>query len=361
MVSSNCTSVREGKLLVAVFSVFPVIAMASYTLSIAMIVRISAYRKFSHRLVLYLAIAGVIRTCALWLQVLPVDIEQPDGNPVSVREGWNSVCVFSGFFGQYTAFGVALIVVWISLYIFVLVLFQKQLGNSKREIFGILVIVFAPLIFTWEPFIGKAYGLRGVTCWIAENCQNESSQSEDSNLLFIVALSLAPHIVLRLVSLAMILVAVIALCRNARRGLLKHKHWLAIREILPLIMYPSLYAVMAIGRIVADLAGKNVTVEYDYVISDVIETCTFQVFTLTVPLSLLLQPSFRHELCNSINRRSRLRGEPLDPSQAYARHVQEEAGPETDCTSEYATEANHEVTRSILGITKAYQGYTSLR
>ena len=356
MANSSCISVGEAKSLVTAFSVFPVIAMTSYVVTILMIVRVAAHRKFGHRLMLYLAIAGMIRTCSIWSQVVPVDLEQPDDSPLSVREGWNGACVFGGFFSLYASLNVTFIIIWISFYIFAQVLFQKLICIPKREKLGIPLIVLVPLIFTWEPFVTKSYGLGGVTCWIAaDSCRN---QSVVDGFVEMVAVSLVPHLILRLASLAMIVSSVFVLCRNASKGLLKHKHWLAIKEIMPLIMLPLLDGVLGVGRILADSVGKKVFGgRYDNVISDAVHMCISQMFTLAVPLSLLLQTSFRHDLCKSIYINRRRNGETLVHSRDYGKHVQDEectGDQETECTGDQTSEKRSEVSRSILGVKHGY-------
>ena len=341
--SSSCLIVEGAKPLVAAYSVFPVIAIASYTLSIAMIVRISAYRKFSHRLMLYLAIAGAIRTFGLWLQVLPVDIEQPDGNPVSVREGWDGLCVFSGFFSQYTAFLESFVIVWICLHIFAFVIFQKQFNHPKQEAFGVLAIVLVPLLMTWEPFIEESYGLTAFNCWIKDECQGGNPWHR---LVIIFSVDLVPLCALRLVGVTLILAAIFSLCRNARRGLLKHKHWLAIREILPLIMYPSLYAVIGIGRIIIDAAGDG----YNAVI-DAATVCLYDVAAITVPLSLILQSGFRREFSR---RRRHQQGDHVTPSSRTM--ATEQGSGDTDCSEHFAMEGDR---TSILASTDARHKYSS--
>ena len=290
MSNDSCPRVGEAKWIITAFAVLPVVGFVSYSLTIGMIVRIAAYRTFRHRLMLYLAIAGVMRTIGLWLEVLPVDIEQPDDNPVSVRDGWSDVCTFSGFYSQYTGFVVAFIVIWICLHMFTFVVFQNRLSRPKQEVFGGLVVLLVPLLVSWEPFIKDSYGLTGVTCWIKDTCQDGANYS----LVIKLCVNLVPSFFLHVVDVVLILAAIFALIRSSRRGLLKHKHWLAIKEILPLIMFPLVYIVIEFGRIVVDFAGNGS--EFYYALSDVVSVCLFEIATVTVPLSLILQSGFRDQL-----------------------------------------------------------------
>lgn len=359
MTNNSCISVERAKVFVAILSALPVVAMVSSALSIAMILRVKAYRTFSYRLMLYLAIAGAIHTVGLWLEVLPVDIQQPDHNLLAVRKGWNGVCVFSGFFSQYSGFSVTFIMVWMSVYIFFRVLFLKRLGKPYLEKAGALLVAFGPIIFAWVPFIQQSYGLRGVTCWIRDSCSVNSSWG-DSNVVFVLAVGLVPHLVLRLISLAMILTAVFSLCRNTKTGLLKHAHWLAAMEILPLIPLPFLDIIIGLVRIIFDSLGKRVFgAEYDYVLSDVVHSSMLQVVFLAVPFGLLLQPSFRRDLRRSIRLCNQRRGS-LGPSQDNASHVQDvQRMDETECTVQDMAGANGEEDCSIL-VGKKTPSYTPL-
>ena len=342
--SSGCPSVGEAKRLLVAFSVFPVIAMISNVVTILMIVRVAAHRKFGHRLILYLAIAGVIRTCSFWSQVVPVDLKQPDDSPVTVREGWYGACVFGGFFSLYTAFLESFILVWICLHIFASVIFQNRLNRPKQEVFGVLTVALVPLLFSWEPFIKKSFGLTGVTCWIKDTCQDNKLLD---HLIIKFSVIVVPLLLLTLVSICLISTAIISLCRRARRGLLKHKHWLAIKEILPLTIYPSLHAIIDIGRLFVDLAGAGN--ERYYAVSDVVAVCLYNVAAITVPLSLVLQSGFRHDYSRRSNQR---RSDSVPSSRADTEREGEDSG-------QFGAEEDKAASSSILA-SKEMPTYTSM-
>ena len=352
MSNDSCPRVGEAKWLITAFSIFPAVAFISNILTIVMIVRTAAYKAFRHRLMLYLAIAGVICTIGYWLEVLPVDIEQPDDNPVSVREGWSDACKFSGFFNQYAGWIRSLILFWICLHIFAVVIYQNQLSRPKQEVFGGLVVLLVPLLVSWEPFIKDSYGLTGVSCWIKYSCQDDTNNSMD-HLIIALCVSVVPTFLLQLFDVALILAAIFALCRSSRRGLLKHKHWLAIKEILPLIMFPLLYIIIGFVRITVYLAATKD--EIHYALSDAVFVCLLQIITVTIPLSLILQPGF----CHQCTTRRKQPGNPLVPSKTSPSDPHREEN-NADYCSEFGLNEN-EPDESILLSKEAHTYSTMLR
>ena len=233
----SCSTVGQAKLYLKVYSAFAILAALAYISAIALIVKSMAYRQFIHRLTFYLAVGGLIRTLEVWLEIAPVDIEESDESPVTVRQGWDGVCVFSGIVIQYLAFVQTFTVLWICFYIFMLVVYNKQLRQRRHEVSGITTIILAPLLFIWEPFVTDSYGLSGTKCWIKNNCKSDP----DLSLAYVLAISTVPVFLVSLLGVILLTAAIVSLVRKASQKFLQHQHWLAVREILPLTdILPSL-------------------------------------------------------------------------------------------------------------------------
>ena len=150
--TANCSfpTVEREKTVVILYAVFAAIAFLSHTATIIIIVWTKTYNLFLHRLILYLTIGGMLRTMAYVLQVLPVNIDLPDTHPVTLREGWKSVCVLGAFMIHYSPYFQTFIVLW-TCYLIQQVVRMKRLNkiSLKGEVVGVSLVILAPLLFTW--------------------------------------------------------------------------------------------------------------------------------------------------------------------------------------------------------------------
>ena len=267
------------------FSTFAGIAVFFYVASIIVIVKTRTYRRFVHRLTLYLAFSGILLSLTPILQILPVDLNQ---NTIKVRVGLEKLCVFAGFLRQYMVFLHALTVVWICFYIFQLVVRESQLKKLKYELIGVVTVVLVPFLFTWEPFITNSYGLRETRCWIIDD---DCFDPYDIAFVYTLAINLIPILLLTILGLILICIALVTVTKKTIGRNLQRHHWLAIKEILPLTIFPSVYLAIILGRIVAVFSGK-----FSYDVADVFMVLE-QTSSFAVPLSLLVRVNVRRSLC----------------------------------------------------------------
>lgn len=288
--ASNCTTVREVKPIITMYSVFSVAATLFYVAAIGIIVKKKLHRQFIHRLSVYLALGGLLRVMAIWISVMPVDIQQPDDSNVSVRDGWMGVCSFGGFLNQYTGFIQTFTVVWLAIYIFFGVVYLKQLTQRKYELAGLATIVLAPLLLTWEPLIYTSYGLSTTICWIAvPSCYTQNNAAT----YYVLLISAIPQIILTQFGLFIMSIAMISLLRKIYLKFYEHHYWLAMKEILPLMLFPLLYSLVFFGRMVGLLASKDPSLVGEVTIA-LILTCS-----VSLPVSLLVRPGIRRSLCHA--------------------------------------------------------------
>eukprot|EP00731_Ephydatia_muelleri_P020107 Em0012g932a len=290
---SNCTTVGDAKNTLIIYSTFSTTASIFYATAVILILKTRAHRRFVHRLTLYLAISGVFSASSFLLQVIPLDVAQPDDSPASVRPGWAGMCAFGGFIVQYTGFVKTLMMLWISVYIFIVVMFQRQLsGQLKYEVSGVLVVVVTPFVLSWEPFVTDSYGISGTRCWIKDTtCDGDSKLA----LAYALAIVVVPQVVLTLSSLLLILVAVSSLVRKVAKRFLKQHHWLVIRDIMPLVPYPLVHSLVWLARLI-DLSVGTKLRPFSIVTVVLLQSCS-----VILPLSLLVRSSVRSKLCRRIN------------------------------------------------------------
>eukprot|EP00731_Ephydatia_muelleri_P038558 Em0804g6a len=289
----NCSTVGQAKLYLKVYSTFATLALVAYVISVALIVQSRAYRQFIHRLTLYLAVVGLLRTLHLWLEIAPVDLTSPDNSSVTIRRGWSSVCVVSAMVVQYVGFAQTLVVIWICFYIFMLVVYQRQLKQRKHEAAGIATAVLVPLIFVWEPLVTDSYGLSGTRCWIKDKCHDRDS---DVSFALGLAIHTVPYFLMSLLGVVFLGVSIAWLVRKISQTFLRHQHWLAVKEILPLIFFPLFYSLLYLGRAIAEGIYRTKGT-YDASLDGVVVVSLVHACALTVPLSLVSQSGVRVKLC----------------------------------------------------------------
>ena len=287
-VVSNCTTVGNAKTTVIVYSTFTAVATIFYMTAVFLIINTRAYHQFVHRLTLYLSFAGVFRSVSFLFQVIPLDVAQPENNPVTVRPGWDGLCTFGGFIVQYAGLVQTLMILWICIYIFAVVVLQRQLRQRKHEVIGVVAIIVAPFLLSWEPFVTDSYGLSGTRCWIKDTTCNGDSKLA---LAYTVAIVVVPQLLLTMSGLALILIAILSLGKKVVQKFLAHHHWLAIRDILPLSLYPLVYSLVWLARLL------DIAIDDNFRVFGIVTSALLQACSVVLPLSLLLRSSVRNKLC----------------------------------------------------------------
>ena len=290
-VTTNCSfaTVERQKTVVIMYAVFAAIAFLFHITTIIIIVRTKAYKLFRHRLTVYLTIGGMLRTTAYILQVVAINIDLPDSHPVTLRNGWERVCVLGAFMIHYSPYLQTFSVLWTCYFVLKETLSPNQAEfKLTREIVGVVFVILLPLLFTWEPFITNSYGLSGNRCWLVNiDCRNRYGLS----FIYEMSINVVPNLLLTLVGLALLLAAIIVLVRKIFARDLGRYFGKALRDILPMGIYPMIYMVILFARMIALSTGKYTN---DITLSFVVST---QLSSIALPLSLLIQPSVILALC----------------------------------------------------------------
>ena len=294
MESCNTTDpLKKLQLYVVIEAVFAVISSLACLATIILVVAVRAYRSYIHRLTLYLAITSFCFAVSLGLSVAPVNT---DSYPISLRSGWNDTCIAFGFLIQYFGYSSALSTLWICINVFALSVFNVKAGRCGCEVIGYLIIFFVPCLVFWIPVVSNSFGQTSVWCWIRCSLQRQESTAGQ----FQLAATLGPILVLYLISLMMTFVVVMRFLVELKRGHVKAAHKAALKEVLPLLIYPGTYCVVfgvaAFTPLYVSYAYRNVSIS--------VFRSIVQAIRLLLPLSFILHPSIRLKLCTM------LRGKP---------------------------------------------------
>ena len=252
------------------------------------------YKKFVHRLTLYLIVAVQFDGVVSILQAVPVYYT---GAVVATREGLKGLCAAAGFLSNVADWLELLVICWIVLYLAVVLVFKCSANTirRKREICGLTVILVLPFLLNWVPFVENLYGLSGGDCWMKPSVRNYCDY-DDVGLIFMFLLSYIPFLFACLITLVSLGTIAIVMCKRAlqqEQGLHQPSvHRQGLKEVLPLLLYPLSYFLLWIGEVTVRLCdvthGK--TLHYPLILThDIISV----IIILFVPLVFLLHASVR--------------------------------------------------------------------
>ena len=264
-----------------------IIAALACSLAIGMIIFFKAYKKFVHRLALYLAMAAFFNCFAFILNSLPV--ENRCGYMVVKNEAF---CVATGFLDQYTTWVILLLVCWITLQLFMLGVLKRNYNSLKYEVGGVATTLIVSLVSSIIPFIdfgnGTMYGLAGAWCWIrttSENCDEFTEGVVEQFVLWYATVMF--FVTLNFIA---VLAVIVVLYRGKQQtqGSLRRTYKDAFREALPLLFYPIIFSVIYSLAFVNRVyyAGTKKTVVALWAIHAIAESS----LPLFIPLAFLLHP-----------------------------------------------------------------------
>ena len=261
-------------------------------LAIICILVSKGYKKFVHRLTLYLVIVVKFIGVLSILRVVPV---YHNGTVVAMMKDLEVLCAVAGFLDTVADWMELLIIFWIMVYL-VMVLVFKYSANAvrrKHEVCGVAVILVFPFLFNWVPFLKDMYSLSGAECWVKPSVKSYCKY-DGLGLTFMFVLSYCPVFIVCLITFVSFGTLAIVMCKRAlqqEQGLCQSTvHWQGIKAILPLVLYPLIYFLLWIGlavtRVYTTLQSRQ-DKKFEY--SLVLIHCTFSFLArLLVPLIFLL-------------------------------------------------------------------------
>ena len=201
-------------------------------------------------------------------------------------------CTGIAYIYQTLWFVQVLTIAWICIYVFALTAFKVALKERRHHVAGICSILFLPLLISWVPFANARYGFspKSYVCWIIDACTDTKPMKGHLMQLFVSAL---PAAVILAVGFGLLFSVAIIFCRRVSQRYLRHQHWSALREVLPLLTYAMVNCVVTVLgcclhlTMMADMNLKLHPAEIG-----LISSCLFQSTTILLPLSLFFHPSY---------------------------------------------------------------------
>ncbi len=263
-------------------------------IAVVVIVSLKLYRKFAHRLLLYVLIVAFLQAVSTGLQVAPI---HHNGVDVQVKHGLDGLCAAAGFFVQLTVSQLILVLAWILTYLFLLIVCKYPANSKKQEIAGLVITLGLPLLVTWLPFKHNLYGQAGAWCWIMVT-NADCGHLIVEGVVYQLLLFYGPQVILVLLSFVVFVIVAVTLaiqsCKHSRDG----AHYQispnqqAIKEAVPLLLYPILYNVI-VGVMFANRINYAISIAHDhnpYYPLFLAHAVCDPLHALFLPLAFLLHP-----------------------------------------------------------------------
>ena len=213
-------------------------------IAIALVFIFKLYQYFAHRLALY----QVLATTLLYGAALAMEH----------TEMKNPGCKAISFFFLYFSWVKLMFTSWVVLHLLCFSVFYKNLQHLEK-LFVAISIGF-PLLFVWVPIVTNAYGSAGAWCWI-RNWRNDCSADpyytgiEEQFILWY-----GPALFCSIVdSVAIIIITARLVCCQPKSEevplLPSGQRMKALKELLPLLVYPILFCVLLIPPLVNRIIG----------------------------------------------------------------------------------------------------------
>ena len=269
-------------------------ASVASILAIIFILVSKRFKKFVHRLTLYLMVAILLVEAMSILDAVPV---HHNGTTVAVRKGFEGLCAASGFLYQVVFWMELLVICWIVLYLLGILVFRCNVTavEWKQEACGLAVVTILPFLFNWIPFVKDMYGISGPYCWIKQS-MNSNCKYDDVGLTLMFLLLNGPEFFVGTVVFLSLAVIAAVMCRNVmgQQGTSQPSiHQQGLKEVLPLLLYPVVYLVLwaavtafRIYEIILSVQDRNPSYSLQLVFNVLSD-----VRTLLIPLICLLHLS----------------------------------------------------------------------
>ena len=236
--NSSCFDFSDSPAFVGVIAAqagCSLISIMAVLLMIALGTLFRKYRCFTQRLILYLAVAVLVKSVVEATNV----VSYWSGRSLSLH----SWCVTVAFLQQVTVWWVILATTWIMVDIFVKV---KYNGSMEAcELVSVGAIVLTPIVVTsWVPFVFDAYGPVGPVCWIRNKELDNGCATFLPGAILQIALYLGPAFVVIALILVLLIASLILLRQQSRLWVGKYdpvaldKKKQMKTEIQPLLAYP---------------------------------------------------------------------------------------------------------------------------
>ena len=258
-------SLGDGKKRIALYAmgILGSLATIACLMAIVLVFVFKLYNYFAHRLALYQVLAALFYGTALALEL--VFIQHPESE---LEDTFG--CAAISFFFLYFSWVKLMFTSWVVLHLLCFSVFYKNLQHLEK-LFVCISMGF-PLFFVWFPFIplptsnntnstSIAYGSAGAWCWIKNWNGDNPDDKFKPGIVEQFILWYGPALICSIVdSIAIIIITARLVCsqpssEEATPLLPSGQRMKALKELLPLLVYPILFCILLIPPLVNRLIG----------------------------------------------------------------------------------------------------------
>ena len=270
-----------------------ILATIMNIVAILFIVILKAYKRFVHRLVLYLCCAAIFHATMLAIDFLPV--KQKCG--YVFLKSPNS-CTAIAVLTEYSIWIKLVLMIWFGLHLFFLAVFNKNYEDSRKyELCILLTAITIPFVVSIIPICHihkvKTYSLAGAWCWIRST--DEDCNEIKAGVIEQFTLWYAPVMLFALAFFLIIVVVIIAIAVKKRRAAdeqhVQDQFTRSLKEIRPLLFYPIIFSI---------IYGLSLFIRVYYTVTKksilglwIIQSLSVTFFPLSIPLAFFMHPKIR--------------------------------------------------------------------
>ena len=227
---------QEQSAVLLVFGCCGIISSITCLIAITVFFLCRMYRKFVHRMVLYILLASLFISLVISAQLLGVPHDFSSGKH-------HKMCAALGFFMEYSPW-----VLLLSTTAFTVILtcrallFVDQNKLARTELPCALLPWTFPLLVAWIPFLHDHFGDSGAWCWI--RIFDEDCNISTIGIIEQFALLYADLILLLAINLVLMGSIIVLLCvSSCRKRELSKTHRKTLKTTIPLLAFPIVYGV----------------------------------------------------------------------------------------------------------------------
>ena len=252
------------------------IGAVSCLTAIFLILVAKAYKEFIYRLLLYMAVDGLLGCLAALVYNTETDYNIP-----------HTIAMTTNLLMNYFIYVYCLQFCWIGLHLFSLAVFRVNIKKAKHEAIGLVTVLVSPFTFLWVfPWMTRERSL----------CENTYNLKE----LKLVLLFNIPIISSAVLTSIFIGAVLMMLCKNAinrAENTLQHQHRKAVRETIPLLVFVSVHQISAfvtVGILVCQLFLAMEKERSPFFLWELFDL--WPIDTVSIPILLLVQPHIRRRI-----------------------------------------------------------------
>ena len=232
-------------------------------ISLIAILLLKAYKKYSQRLFLYLTLTTLLHAPVYIMEVLSVECYTSDKNS-SRPKADEPLCTVTGVADIYSSWLQNLMILWITLYLFRVVVLRRIVSTKKLEISIIILFLVIPIPAAVIPLINRKYGISGAWCWFITYKTSSCNDIDWWGLGYQLGIWYIPFFIETIVIIVTVICILMAFIKRGFTMSEFHDFRLEYRKLLkeslPLLIFPVTYCIINIFEIILDLIGikKNV-------------------------------------------------------------------------------------------------------